>query len=67
MRDCIGNKEFIREISLNFIRLPRIVITPAVTPLLRGENDSKISDEIQANVYEIKCIQTPFLKGAVMC
>ena len=30
--------------SLNFIRLLRVVITP-----LRGENDSKQSDEFQAN------------------
>ena len=34
--------------SLNFIRLLRVVITPPVTTLLRGENDSKQSDEIQA-------------------
>ena len=34
--------------SLNFIRLPRVVITPTVTTLLRGENDSKRSDEVQA-------------------
>ena len=34
--------------SLNFIRLLRVVITPSVTTLLRGENDSKQSDEIQA-------------------
>ena len=34
--------------SLNFIRLLRVVITPPVTMLLRGENDSKQSDEIQA-------------------
>ena len=33
--------------SLNFIRLLRVVITPSV----RGENDSKQSDEIQANNY----------------
>ena len=31
--------------SLNFIRLLRVVITPSV----RGENDSKQSDEIQDN------------------
>ena len=34
--------------SLNFIRSPRVVITPTVTTLLRGENDSKRSDEVQA-------------------
>ena len=34
--------------SLNFIRLLRVVITPSVTSLLRGENDSKQSDEFQA-------------------
>ena len=33
---------------LNFIRLPRVVTTPSVTSLLRGENDSKQSDEFQA-------------------
>ena len=33
--------------SLNFIRLLRVVITPSVT-LLRGEKDSKQSDEFQA-------------------
>ena len=37
--------------SLNFIRLLRVVITPSVTSLLRGENDSKQSDEFQATVY----------------
>ena len=36
--------------SLNFIRLLRVVITPSVTTLLRGENDSKQSDEFQANM-----------------
>ena len=35
--------------SLNFIRLLRVVITPSVTSLLRGENDSKQSDEFQAS------------------
>ena len=35
--------------SLNFIRLLRVVITPSVTTLLRGENDSKQSDEFQAS------------------
>ena len=34
--------------SLNFIRLLRVVITLSVTSLLRGENDSKQSDEFQA-------------------
>ena len=38
-----------RKPSLNFIRLLRVVITPSVTTLLRGENDSKQSDEFQAN------------------
>ena len=33
---------------LNFIRLPRVVTTPSVMSLLRGENDSKQSDEFQA-------------------
>ena len=37
--------------SLNFIRLLRVVITPSVT-LLRGENDSKQSDEFQATLYD---------------
>ena len=36
--------------SLNFIRLLRVVITPSVTTLLRGENDSKQSDEFQATI-----------------
>ena len=41
--------------SLNFIRLLRIVITPSVTTLLRGQNDSKQSDEFQASLQnEIK-------------
>ena len=35
-------------VSLNFIRLLRVVITPSVTTLLRGEKDLKQSDEIQA-------------------
>ena len=33
-------------LSLNFIRLLRVVITPSV-----GENDSKQSDEFQANYF----------------
>ena len=37
--------------SLNFIRLLRVVITPSVTSLLRGENNSKQSDEFQANAF----------------
>ena len=37
--------------SLNFIRLPRVVITPSVTTLLRGENDSTQPDEIHANIH----------------
>ena len=36
--------------SLNFIRLLRVVIPPSVTSLLRGESDSKQSDEFQANL-----------------
>ena len=35
-------------ISLNFIRLLRVAITPSVMSLLRGENDSNQSDEFQA-------------------
>ena len=31
------------------MRLPRVVITPSITSLLRVENDSKQSDEFQAN------------------
>ena len=44
--------------SLNFIRLLRVVITPSVTSLLRGENDSKQSDEFQAilKVTEINLV-----------
>ena len=37
--------------SLNFIRLLRVVITPSVTSSLRGENDSKQSDEFQARSF----------------
>ena len=36
--------------SLDFIWLLRVVITPSVTTLLRRENDSKQSDEIQLNL-----------------
>ena len=43
------NNNFAR--SLNFIRLLRVVITPSVTWLLRGENDSKQSDEFQATSH----------------
>ena len=39
--------------SLNFIRLLRVVITPSVTSMLRGENDSKQSDEIQASLASL--------------
>ena len=42
------NQLLIRKHSLNFIRLLRVVITPSVTTLLRGENDSKQLDEFQA-------------------
>ena len=39
--------------SLNFIRLLRVLITP-----LRGKNDSKQSDEIQAiTVHQLPCEQ----------
>ena len=34
--------------SLNFIQLLQVVITPSVTSLLRGENDSKKWDEFEA-------------------
>ena len=37
-------RAFMEKVSLNFIRLLRVVITPSV----RGENDSKQSDEFQA-------------------
>ena len=36
-------------VSLNFIRLLRVVITPSV----RGENDSKQSDEFQASYMSV--------------
>ena len=36
-----------RNLSLNLILLFRVVITPSVTGLLRGENDLKQWDEIQ--------------------
>ena len=39
-------------ISLNFIRILRVVISPSVTSLLRGEKDSKQSDEIQATATQ---------------
>ena len=42
------NQLLIKKYSLNFIRLLRVVIAPSVTTLLRGENDSKQSDEFQA-------------------
>ena len=45
-------------VSLNFIRLLRVVITPSVTTLLRGENDSKQSDEFQAKFAYIWPEQT---------
>ena len=38
--------------SLNFIRIPRVVISPSVTTLLRREKDSKQSDEIQATATQ---------------
>ena len=46
LRDC--SQSTLLRISLNFTRLLRVVITPSVTSLLREENDSKQSDEIQA-------------------
>ena len=39
-------------IGLNFIRILRVVISPSVTSLLRGEKDSKQSDEIQATATQ---------------
>ena len=39
--------------SLNFIRLLRVVITPSVTSMLRGENDSRQSDEIQDILFQL--------------
>ena len=56
------------QISLNFIRLLRVAITPSATTLLKGENDSKQSDEIQAilklaltqNIHESRGITCPF-------
>ena len=39
-------------IGLNFIRIFRVVISPSVTSLLRGEKDSKQSDEIQATATQ---------------
>ena len=56
------------QISLNFIRLLRVAITPSATTLLKGENDSKQSDEIQAilklaltqNIQESRGITCPF-------
>ena len=43
----IGSRPW--QLSLNFSRLLRVVITPSVTSLLRVENDSKQSDEFQAS------------------
>ena len=44
----LGVRKILGAASLNFIRLPRVVITPSVTTLLRGENDSKQSDKVEA-------------------
>ena len=43
-----GHVQWLIFVSLNLIRLLRVVITPS---LLRGENDSKQSDEFQAIIY----------------
>ena len=43
--------KIVRALTLNFIRLLRVVITPSATSSLRGENDSKLSDELQANAH----------------
>ena len=44
------------KISVNFICLLRVVITPSVTTLLREENDLKQSNEIQARLrfFDVK-------------
>ena len=44
------------KISLNLICLLRVVITPSVTTLLRGENDLKQSNEIQGRLrfFDVK-------------
>ena len=52
--------------SLNFIRLLRGVITPSVTTLLRGENDSKQSDEFQANSFCVFVFQGSLLVIVIM-
>ena len=55
-------------VSLNFIRLPRVVITPSV----RGENESKQSDESKAkflcalSIFGISKIPTQCLKEALV-
>ena len=49
--------------SLNFIRLLRVVITTSVTSLLRGENDSKQSDEFQARKRKEKKNTEPVLQA----
>ena len=43
--------------SLNFIRLLRVIITP----LLRGENDSKQSDEFQAMGRAVVLLLKPII------
>ena len=55
MTKCPDNlKKKNNKTRLNFIRLLRVVITPSVTTLLRGENDSKQSDEFQAETKQDK-------------
>ena len=49
-------------VSLNFIRLLRVVITPSVTLLLRGENDSKQLDEFQAMILSFTCNFFDYIK-----
>ena len=49
-------------VSLNFIRLLWVVITPSVTSLLRGENDSKHSDEFQAMILSFTCTFFAYIK-----
>ena len=54
--------------SLNFIRLLRVVITPPVTALLRGENDSKQSDEFQARVLGYsRCFAAVLIFNTLYC
>ena len=43
-------------VSLNFIRLLRVIITPSVTSLLRAENNSQQLDEFQAMICHLHAI-----------